>query len=86
MRWMRNVRTIEIDYIYILKPFCFICVFILFDGSGDINFFLMFCSYFCSLLIFSSSSPSTLLQRRASRWMQASSILALPATYKALFV
>ena len=49
------------------------------------KFFLLFCSYFCSLLIFFSSSPTTLLQRRASRWMQASSIIALSATYKAFF-
>jgi hypothetical protein len=32
----------------------------------------MFCSYFCSLLIFSSSSPFTLLQRRNSRLFNAS--------------
>ena len=56
-------------------------LFILFDGSGDINFsfcfaLTLFSAYFLFL-------PSTLLQRRASRRTRAPSIFSLFARYKA---
>ena len=73
-------QTKTTQNVFILKPILFY-LFILFDGSGDINFsfcfaLTLFSAYFLFL-------PSTLLQRRASRFLQASSIIALPATCKA---
>ena len=84
------LRLNDFITVIVMKPILFYLLIILFDGSGDINFSYCFVFTFVFRLFFLLlrllRNASTLLHRRASRWMQAPSIIALSATRKAFFV
>ena len=63
-------HNLRIYYWYVLyiEANLFYLLIILFDGSGDINF--------------SSSSPSTLLHRRASRWILYDDFVGVLVVYQ----